>query len=94
MYEIIIRNGNVIDGTGKPAFRADIAIDGGRIMAIGDLSAYRGKDEYDADGKYVVPGFIDIHTHSDKTLETYPRAERRKLRHIAFSDQSGIYRRS
>lgn len=82
MYEIIIRNGNVIDGTGKPAFRADIAIDGGRIMAIGDLSAYRGKDEYDADGKYVVPGFIDIHTHSDKTLETYPRAESRILQGV------------
>ena len=82
MYEIIIRNGSVIDGTGKPTFKADIAIDGGKIKAIGDLSACCSKEEYDADNKYVVPGFIDIHTHSDKTLETYPLSESRILQGV------------
>jgi N-acyl-D-aspartate/D-glutamate deacylase len=62
-YELVIRNGLVIDGTGAAGEWADVAIDGGRIAAIGpDL---HGERELDAAGHVVAPGFIDVHTHYD-----------------------------
>ncbi len=63
MSELIIRGGTVVDGTGSPGILADVAIDGGRITAIGhDLT---GDRILDATGCVVAPGFIDIHTHYD-----------------------------
>ena len=64
MHDLIIRNGKVYDGTGAAPFDADIAIDGDRITAIGKI-AESGKQEIDASGKIVTPGFVDIHTHYD-----------------------------
>jgi N-acyl-D-amino-acid deacylase len=64
-FDIIIRNGSVIDGSGKAAQRADIAIEGDRIAAIGNLSAAQAVREIDAAGMAVAPGFIDIHSHFD-----------------------------
>jgi N-acyl-D-amino-acid deacylase len=61
--EIVIRGGTIFDGTGAPGFRADVAIAGGRIRAIGP--GLRGERELDASGCAVAPGFIDIHTHYD-----------------------------
>ncbi len=62
--DIVIRGGRVVDGTGAPARRADVALTGGRISAIGDdLDA--GRQTLDASGQIVAPGFIDIHTHYD-----------------------------
>ena len=62
-YEIVIRGGTVVDGTGAPGRIDDVAVDGGRIVAIGpDL---HGERELDATGHVVAPGFIDIHTHYD-----------------------------
>jgi dihydroorotase/N-acyl-D-amino-acid deacylase len=67
-YDILIRGGRVIDGTGAPWFRADVGVRGGRIAAIGDLHDGTAKEVIDAAGKVVTPGFIDMHTHSDLAL--------------------------
>ena len=64
MHDVVIRNGKVIDGSGKPARKADIAIDGDRISQVGKVSQ-KGKREIDAEGKTVAPGWVDIHTHYD-----------------------------
>ena len=64
MHDLVIRGGQVIDGTGTPARRADIAIDNGIITEVGDVKA-SGREEIDAAGALVAPGFVDIHTHYD-----------------------------
>jgi N-acyl-D-amino-acid deacylase len=61
--EIVVRGGTVIDGTGAPARRADVAVAAGRVVAVGD--GLSGDRELDASGQVVSPGFIDIHTHYD-----------------------------
>ena len=63
-YDLVIRGGTVIDGTGAAPFRADVAIQGNRIAAIGTIPG-SGTEEIDATGKLVTPGFVDIHTHYD-----------------------------
>ncbi|MDP6691179.1 MAG: D-aminoacylase [Alphaproteobacteria bacterium] len=70
--DIIIRNGTVIDGTGAAGVRADVAVTGDRISAVGDLGAMGGAEEIDAQGQVVAPGFIDVHTHDDRYLFTHP----------------------
>jgi N-acyl-D-aspartate/D-glutamate deacylase len=67
-HDILIRNGRILDGSGNPWFRADIAIDGDRIVAVGDLAAATATEVIDASGLYVAPGFIDTHTHADSGL--------------------------
>jgi N-acyl-D-aspartate/D-glutamate deacylase len=67
MYELVIRNGTIVDGSGLPAFRADVAVAGNRIARIGRIPE-TGRREIDADGKVVAPGFIDPHTHFDAQL--------------------------
>ena len=62
--DLVIRNGTVVDGSGGPVRRADIAVEGDRITAVGDQIA-KGRRELDADGLLVTPGFIDPHTHYD-----------------------------
>jgi len=64
MHDLVIRGGTVVDGTGNPAFVADVAIDSGRISAVGP-NLGRGREEVDARGLLVTPGFVDIHTHYD-----------------------------
>ena len=65
MYDILIRNGTIIDGSGRPMYRSDIALSEDKIVALGDLSHARGEKEIDAAGKYVTPGFVDVNNHSD-----------------------------
>ena len=72
-YDVILRHGRVVDGTGNPAFFADIAIKDGHIAAIGRVTG-TAKTELDATGLVVAPGFIDVHTHADDVAEM-PRAE-------------------
>lgn len=59
-YDVLIRNGNIADGSGSPAFRGDIGIMSDTIAAIGDLRKARGKTEIDANGMTVAPGFINM----------------------------------
>lgn len=63
MHDLVIRGGNVVDGTGQPLRITDIGIDGAVITAVGDVGA--GRREIDAAGLLVTPGFVDIHTHYD-----------------------------
>ncbi len=67
-FDVLIRNGTVIDGTGKKRFAADVAIVGDRIAEIGRLAEAKAKLVIDAAGQVVVPGFIDVHNHSDGWL--------------------------
>ena len=64
-FDVLIKNGRVMDGTGNPWFPADIAIQNVRIAAIGQLANAQAARVIDAAGKYVAPGFIDIHSHAD-----------------------------
>lgn len=67
-YDLLIRNGRIVDGTGNPSFLADIAITGQKIAAIGKLPGKTARRTIDAQGRIVAPGFIDIHNHSDDTV--------------------------
>lgn len=67
-YDIIVRGGQVIDGTGQAPQRADVGISGDRITRVGDLSRVKGGREIDAAGLYVAPGFIDVQGQSGTTL--------------------------
>ena len=68
MHDMVIRNGTIVDGTGAAAFTGDIAIDSGRISAVATAAGPKigpGREEVDATGLHVTPGFVDIHTHYD-----------------------------
>jgi len=67
MHDIVIRGGQLVDGTGAEPFRGDLAIDNGLIAAVGQVDA-KGKTEIDAEGHLVSPGFIDLHTHLDAQI--------------------------
>jgi N-acyl-D-aspartate/D-glutamate deacylase len=75
VFDLLIVNGNIIDGSGQPVFYGDIGLKGGRIATIGNLSGAKANTRIDATGLFVSPGFIDIHTHSDFSLMVDPRAE-------------------
>jgi N-acyl-D-amino-acid deacylase len=75
MHDIIFRNTEVIDGTGKPALQGDVAVDDGYITDVGDLGRADGKHVIDAEGCVVTPGFIDMHSHADFSLPIWPTAD-------------------
>jgi N-acyl-D-amino-acid deacylase len=64
-HDVVIKNGTVVDGTGAPAIRADVAIDGDRISAVGEVDASGANQVIDAEGRIVTPGFVDLHSHLD-----------------------------
>jgi N-acyl-D-amino-acid deacylase len=71
-YDLVFTGGRLVDGSGAPARKADIALKGDRIAAIGDLAAAPAKQRIDARGKTIAPGFIDVHTHDDNALLRMP----------------------
>jgi N-acyl-D-amino-acid deacylase len=73
-FELLVRGGRIIDGTGAAARRADIGIREGKVAALGDLRGAPAKDTIDATGLVAAPGFIDVHTHADD-LDEHPLAE-------------------
>jgi N-acyl-D-amino-acid deacylase len=72
-YDLVIRNGTVVNGTGRPSFRADVAVSGDRIVAVGELDG-EGRETIDAEGRVVSPGFVDVHTHLDAQIGWDPVA--------------------
>src|SRR5205809_5575942 len=64
-YDLLIRNGRVVDGSGEPAFAADVAVQDGKIVGVGKYAGAAAKRTIDAEGRVVAPGFIDHHTHFD-----------------------------
>lgn len=76
MYDILLKNGSLIDGSGAPAFRADLALEDGKIAAIApDIAPGLAKECVDISGLVAAPGFIDIHSHSDLTFLDDDRGE-------------------
>jgi len=75
MLDTLIKNGAVVDGTGKPAFKADVGIAAGRIAVVAETVEQEAKRIIEAQGLHLAPGFIDPHTHSDLTLLVNPQAE-------------------
>ncbi|HUS06397.1 MAG TPA: D-aminoacylase [Bryobacteraceae bacterium] len=74
-YDVIIRNGKLVDGTGNPWRMVDVGIQGGRVTSIGNLSSFQATTVIDAKGLIVAPGFVDIHNHSDETIVADGNAE-------------------
>src|SRR5258708_15599495 len=72
MYDILIKNGTVIDGSKAPRFRADVGIQADRIQHVGNLDGAEAQHVIDAQGKIVAPGSVDVHTHSDAWLLKMP----------------------
>ena len=75
MLDILAQNGTVVDGSGAPGYRADVAIDGDRIAEVGVLEGAQAATVIDASGCVVTPGFVDMHSHTDFTLPVLPTAD-------------------
>ena len=109
-FDLLIKNARVFDGTGNPAFPADVGAREGRIVAVGRLGTATATRVIDATGKYVTPGFIDIHSHADdgsrarggfrdenpqvRAAPTWSPRESRPSSSITTADRRGRSRRS
>ena len=77
-YDILIKNGTIVDGTGSPGYKGAIVVKGERIEAVGKVEGdlAKGAEEViDAEGMVVSPGFIDVHNHGDLSILYYPKAD-------------------
>jgi N-acyl-D-amino-acid deacylase len=82
MYDLVIKNGKIIDGTGNPWLAADVAIADGKIVRIGQLEDAGADQVIDTGGKFVCPGFVDGHSHSDLLILDNPLAEQKIMQGI------------
>jgi N-acyl-D-amino-acid deacylase len=74
-FNIIIKNGRIVDGSGSPWFYGDVGVKGERIIHVGDLTRFEAERTVDASGLLVCPGFVDVHTHSDASFLVNPKAD-------------------
>jgi N-acyl-D-amino-acid deacylase len=81
-FDLVIRGGTIVDGTGGAPWAADVGISGDTLTALGTIDAEQARRVIDADGLTVVPGFIDIHSHSDDSIVRYPDAQSRVLQGV------------
>ena len=81
MYDILFKNARIVDGTGSPAYKGDLAVKDGKIAKIGKINA-EAKETIDCDGLVLSPGFIDIHSHSDFSILGVPLSESRILQGV------------
>ncbi len=81
-FDLVIKGGLILDGTGGPAWSGDLGIVGDVIRAVGTIDPDQGSRVLDATGRHVAPGFIDIHTHSDGDILRYPTAESRVMQGV------------
>ncbi|MFN0050799.1 MAG: N-acyl-D-amino-acid deacylase family protein [Planctomycetales bacterium] len=90
MFDTVVANGTLIDGARAPRRRADVGISGGKIAALGDLSAASAQSRIDASGRIVAPGFIDLHNHSDgwllKTPHLVPKTQQGFTTEVLMAD--------
>ena len=93
MFDKIVKNGYIVDGTGSPRFRADVGIKNGKIAKIGSLGSEESQGDLDVEGLVVSPGFIDMHSHSDFSLLINPQAES-KIRQGNLFRATSISRRN
>jgi N-acyl-D-amino-acid deacylase len=81
MFDLILRNGRVVDGTGNPWYRGDVAVKDGRIAAVGRLEPDAVK-VIDVEGLVISPGFVDTHSHSDLMLMVEPHAKQKIMQGV------------
>jgi N-acyl-D-amino-acid deacylase len=81
-FDLVVRSGTILDGTGGPVWQGDLGVVGDTITAIGSIAPERGRAVLDASGLHVSPGFIDIHSHSDSSIFAYPTADSRSRQGI------------
>lgn len=81
MYDLVLRDATVVDGTGRPGFPGDVAVCDGRIVAMGRVAG-TARREIRVDGRVVCPGFIDIHSHSDLSLPQLPTADSKVMQGV------------
>jgi len=88
-FDIIVKNGTIIDGSGEPMYKGDIAIKDGKIAEIGKLGESTAKQILDGTGLFVSPGFIDCHSHSDWSILVHPTGDSKILQGVT-TDLSGL----
>jgi N-acyl-D-amino-acid deacylase len=81
-FDLLIKNGTIIDGSGSAMFKGDVGVSGGRIVETGDLAGEDGATIIDAKGRYVAPGFIDSHAHSDWTILVHPTGDSKVMQGV------------